>query len=158
MRLLKQIAAGVMVTWGGIFILAGFAALFDEGEEERMSAFLGCMMLGGPPLVWGGLIYRNLSRSASGTALKEGGQPTQTEIQDMFFWLLETNGGEITLMRFAMETRLPAEDAREFLDEAATQFNASFRVGDRGEIYYQFPIGETEPRSLPSDPSNPPTA
>ena len=54
-------------------------------------------------------------------------------------------------MRFAMETRLPAEEAREFLDEAAGQFNASFRVGDRGEIYYQFPIGETAPSALPPD-------
>ncbi len=141
MRLLKQIAAGVLVTWGAVFTLAGVGAIFGE-DEDKVSAFFGCMMLGAPPLVWGALIYRNLDKQPKLTDQASTPTLTSTDVQDIFFRLLEHNGGELTLMRFAMETRLPAEEAREFLDEAAGQFNASFRVGDRGEIYYQFPIGD----------------
>ena len=154
MRLFKQIAAGVLVTWGLAFSLVGVAVVFDDTKEDRFSNFMGCMMLGTPPLVWGVLLYRGLNQTVD----QSPNSLTPSEVQDTFFWLLENNDGEITLMRFAMETRLPAEDARKYLDEAATQFNASFRVGDRGEVYYQFPIGDVASKPSLPHPENLPNA
>ncbi|MGD1850045.1 MAG: hypothetical protein ACFCBU_05375 [Cyanophyceae cyanobacterium] len=147
MRLFKQIAAGVLVTWGLVFTIVGITVPFDPTEDKPVSTFAGCMMLGLPPLVWGFFIYRGLTKEQKKVRISTE-KGTTNQVQDTFFRLLESNNGELTLMRFAMETRLPAEEAREFLDEAAGQFNASFRVGDRGEIYYQFPIGDL-PSSLP---------
>ncbi|MEM6502366.1 MAG: hypothetical protein AAF685_11065 [Cyanobacteria bacterium P01_C01_bin.89] len=148
MRLFKQIAAGVLVTWGLVFTIAGVTVPFDSTEDDPVSTFAGCMMLGLPPLVWGFFIYRGLSKEQKKARINTE-TTTINQVQETFFRLLESNNGELTLMRFAMETRLPAEEAREFLDEAAGQFNASFRVGDRGEIYYQFPIGDLPPNLPP---------
>jgi large subunit ribosomal protein L7/L12 len=55
-----------------------------------------------------------------------------------FFRLLSEGNGQITLLQFAKETQLSIEEARQFLDEKAQEFNATFDTDEKGGISYYF--------------------
>ncbi|MGC9505416.1 hypothetical protein [Baaleninema sp.] len=61
-------------------------------------------------------------------------------LQELFYQLVRTNNGSITVMRFAMETGLSGKDAQAYLDEKAKEFNAHYDIDSRGNITYQFPV------------------
>lgn len=64
----------------------------------------------------------------------------EDEIRTAFFLLVRKYDGCITLFKFAMETNLPGEVAREFLDKQAKVFNAGFDTDDKGDVVYRFPV------------------
>jgi hypothetical protein len=66
-------------------------------------------------------------------------------LQSIFYWLLKEGKGQLTLLSFAMEAQLSAEAARQYLDQKAKEFNATFGVCDGGGIVYIF----NEPATLP---------
>lgn len=70
-------------------------------------------------------------------------QLTQKKQQDtlntIFYQLLQDHQGRITVLDFAMASRLPAIAAREFLDARAMDFTAHFEVTERGDVVYLFP-------------------
>lgn len=57
----------------------------------------------------------------------------------IFYQLLQTYGGRITVLDFAMTTRLSAIAARHYLDDRAKEFFAHFEVTDQGDVIYVFP-------------------
>lgn len=65
---------------------------------------------------------------------------SKDEIYDRFFQLLQENQGRITLMQFAIATRLSGEEATEYLDKQAIEFNANFDVDEQGNIFYVFSL------------------
>ena len=65
---------------------------------------------------------------------------TRDEIYDAFFDLLEENEGRVTTLQFARKTLMPGDRAKRYLDERAEEFNATFEVNDRGDIYYVFAL------------------
>ncbi|WP_016949929.1 hypothetical protein [Anabaena sp. PCC 7108] len=57
-----------------------------------------------------------------------------------FYQMLQENQGKITLLNFAMQSQLPATEARQYLDEKAKEFNANFQVTEEGAVSYHFDV------------------
>lgn len=60
-------------------------------------------------------------------------------LNGIFYQLLQTYNGRITVLDFAMATRLSAIAARHYLDDRAKEFFAHFEVTDQGDVIYVFP-------------------
>ena len=132
MRLFKKLATGFLFTLGFVFLLAVVVEIIDKADEEEASidAILGGLAIGVPAIASGGWIARGLHRDWK--------KAESDRIQSTFYRLLEANNGKITVLRFAMETQLPAAAARQYLDENARCFNAEFEPLENGDIVYQF--------------------
>mgnify|MGYP006275889711 CR=1 FL=1 len=52
--------------------------------------------------------------------------------------MVQENNGKLTVLRFAMEAQLPGKEARQYLDEKAREFQASFDVTENGDVTYLF--------------------
>jgi hypothetical protein len=61
-------------------------------------------------------------------------------LKTILYRLIQEGSGEITLMRFAMETQLSAEDAQKYLNQQAEAFNATCEVKQEGSISYHFEL------------------
>ncbi|OCR00969.1 hypothetical protein BCD67_06310 [Oscillatoriales cyanobacterium USR001] len=59
-------------------------------------------------------------------------------LQTILYRLIQEGSGEISLMKFAMETQLSAEDAQKYLNRQADAFNATCEVKEEGSISYHF--------------------
>ena len=141
MSFLKKLLAGLLVTGGTIFLIGAIAIPFDPDvpEDEKISTSMGCLIIAAPSLAWSGWIYLSLAadrrrRDEQAQLLRQG------NIQRSLLQLAAARGGEITLAQLVLDSGLSPEEAEDHLDRAATAFGANFRVGDRGEIYYQFPL------------------
>lgn len=141
MGFLKKLLAGGLLTFGSIFLIAAIAVPFDPDlpKGEKISTTLGCLILGAPPVTWSGWLFLSMAaekrRKQEQLQLQRRGQ-----IQRSLLQLAAARGGEITLAQFVMESGLDHDEAKTHMDQAAEAFGANFRVGDRGEIYYQFPL------------------
>lgn len=133
-KLFKRIAAGVLLTFGGIFLIAAISVPFDKDAtaEVKTEQFLGCLILGIPPTLWGGWIVWNLHRE---NRAKEGDR-----LRSTFFQVAKENDGCVSVMQFSMAANLPGDKAKEFLDERAKEFSANFDVDEQGGIFYRFPV------------------
>lgn len=92
------------------------------------------VMFGLGPMALGGWILQS-SLKAERQALRE-----------RFHQVLLTNHGRVSVLSFAAATRLEPKLARRHLDTWAKEYDATFDVDDRGEIYYVF---ATEQLALP---------
>lgn len=147
MKLLKKIAAGLLISWGFLFLLVAISALptlleknvTPEAKEDATSAALGGIALGFPPagigtwLVWA--MYRKSQKDK-----EEREKAKSDKLREIFFRLIEENQGDITILRFAKETNLTLEEAKEFLDKQALTLNATFDVTEDGNIFYHFSV------------------
>ncbi|HLO50889.1 MAG TPA: hypothetical protein VK211_20910 [Kamptonema sp.] len=59
-------------------------------------------------------------------------------LQSILYRLIREGKGEITLVRFAMETQLSADEAQLYLNQQAEAFNATCEVKEEGSISYHF--------------------
>lgn len=133
-KILKQLTASLMIGLGAILILSGVYALVnpDISQEEKTAEATACLLFG-LPLTGGGVwILRGLGKHSK--------EETETRLQSVFYHLLQQNHGQITVIQFAMETKLPAKEAETYLNAKAQEFNATFNARDDGEISYQFPM------------------
>ncbi|MBD2691916.1 hypothetical protein [Anabaena catenula] len=67
-------------------------------------------------------------------------QQTNEHLRLQFYQMLQENQGKITLLSFAMQSQLPATEARKYLDEKAKEFNANFQVTEEGAVSYHFDV------------------
>jgi uncharacterized protein involved in exopolysaccharide biosynthesis len=87
------------------------------------------------------LVSRGLIPSVANWQYKSAFAREESErLQSALYRLIKEGGGEITLVRFAMETRLSPEVAQRFLNEQAEVFNAACEIKDDGSISYHFHI------------------
>lgn len=82
------------------------------------------------PVMIGGWIWRRW---------QEAQRNQQEHLNDIFYQLIREHQGRITVLDFAMNTKLPAIAAREYLDDRAKEFAAHFEVTERGDVFYLFP-------------------
>jgi hypothetical protein len=84
-------------------------------------------------------------------------QSQQALLQSVFYQLLQTGQGRITLLELAMAAQVSAVIARSFLDLKVQEFAAQFDVSEAGEIVYIFAVPQStamiaptvEPQTLP---------
>ena len=133
-RLFKRIAAGVLLTFGGFFLLAAISIPFDKDEnpDAKAEQLAACLVVGIPLTAWGGWIAWSLNRE---TRVKE-----RDRLQAIFFQLAKETDGCMSVMQFSMAANLPGDKAKTFLDERAKEFSANFEVDEQGGIFYRFPI------------------
>jgi len=137
MKLIKKGSAGLLLALGTLCLVAGAYAPFNHkiSHQERVSEAMACLLFGIPLTGAGGWLAWSLHR--------QGRKEVQQQLQSIFYQLLKLGHGKITVMQFASETQLTAGVAKQYLDEKATEFNATFNVNEDGEIYYCFPTGES---------------
>ncbi|MGB8689422.1 MAG: hypothetical protein WCD53_19055 [Microcoleus sp.] len=87
------------------------------------------------------LVSRGLIPAAANWSDKAALERSESDrLQSALYRLIKEGRGEITLVRFAMETRLSPDVAQRFLNEQAEVFNANCEIKDDGSILYHFHI------------------
>jgi DNA modification methylase len=89
------------------------------------------LLLGVSGAITAGWLRRGLKQQAE--------EEMSDRLRSSFFRLVQEGNGNITVMRFAMDTKLSGEAAKQYLDEKAAEFNANFNVSDNGGVAYYFP-------------------
>ena len=67
-------------------------------------------------------------------------QQNSEQLQAQFYQMLLQNQGRVTLLSFAMQSQLPAAEAKQYLDHKAKEFNANFQVTEEGAVSYHFDV------------------
>ncbi|MBE9199557.1 MULTISPECIES: hypothetical protein [unclassified Nodularia (in: cyanobacteria)] len=140
MKIIKKVCAGLMLSFGVLFLMVSVSALSDLNDEnnipeetqEAQDTLLGGIVLGVPLTAGGGYMFWGLRRR------------NQKELSDrldtIFYQIIQANHGKITVLQMAMEAKLPGKQAKEYLNEKSQEFNASFEPTDQGDITYLFHI------------------
>lgn len=132
MKLIKKGTAGLLLALGTLLLVSGAYAPFNHSisRQERVSEAMACLLFGLPVTGAGGWLVWSLQQ--------QGRREAQQRLQSIFHQLLKLSHGEISVMQFALEAQLTAAVAKQYLDERAKEFNATFNVSEDGEVYYCF--------------------
>ncbi len=122
----------VLISVGCFFLLVAAIWLYYPNRtlEKKMSSALLWTTLG-LPLV-------SLGSWRSWKASKQERQEKSDRLHSAFYRLLQESNGQITVLDFSMATELPAQEAKDYLDEKAKEFDAYFLMTEGNGICYQF--------------------
>jgi ribosomal protein L7/L12 len=151
MKTAEKIASGWLLLLGFVFLLLPVSIL-ERGSNQNQNmpicstpnvneardTAIGGLILGVPSVLLGGLLALGAYRQGQ-QEKKAIAQPAGDRFQSTFFELLQAGNGYITILQFALETQLTATAARQYLDEKAKEFDATFDVSNEGAISYYFP-------------------
>ena len=136
MKLLTKVSAGLLLSFGSIFLtLVTVEALSTNNheatqeEKQQMTAFAG-LALGLSGVSFGSCLILSLK--------KQNQRQLTSHLQSTFYRLVEEQRGQISLLRFAKEAEITGEEAKLFLDTKAQEFNATFDHSHHGGVYYHF--------------------
>lgn len=151
MKTAEKIASGWLLLLGLVFLLLP-ASTLDRGSNqnknmpicstpdvnEARDSAIGGLILGVPSVLLGGWLalgaYRQGQQEKKAIAQQAGDR-----LHSAFFELLQAGNGYVTILQFALEAQLTATAARQYLDEKAKEFDATFDVSNEGAISYYFP-------------------
>lgn len=74
----------------------------------------------------------------------------QEKLNSVLYQLIQHHDGRVSVLDFALTAKVPAEEAKEFLDAKAKEFIANFEATDSGDVLYVF-----NSLSIKSQPSQP---
>lgn len=139
MKPLKTIWATVLLSLGIVLIGSGIYAPFNSAisKQEQREEAIACLVFGVPLAAWGGWIVLGLRQDKQ--------QQERDRLNAAFSKLLTQSDGRITTLAFSMETGLPGNMAKVYLDERAKEFDANFDVDDEGNVNYRFHVGKFDP-------------
>ncbi|MFW6359508.1 MAG: hypothetical protein ACOC0N_09920 [Chroococcales cyanobacterium] len=131
MKALKKAVAGFFLTVGFFLLLVPAYVAIKENptKQDKLDARSG-LILGFPIMFWG--IW--LAQSAK----KQNEDESSDRLQSIFYSLLEEGQGQVSVMRFAMESNLSSSEAERYLMAKAKEYDADFEVNHEGVIYYRF--------------------
>lgn len=137
MKLIKKLSAGLLLTFGGILLMIPLIVFTlpnpdasPEDKQEDGDAAIGGLVLGLPAVALGGWLVWGLRKQHS--------KETSDRLQSTFYQLLKEGSGNITTLQFAMEAKLTAAEAKEYLDDRAKEYDAYFKVSEEGGVSYYF--------------------
>jgi len=161
MKTAGKLASGWLLTLGFMFMTLSASAVlnkiamqnasrrlpvdFDEEFVDTNTTYaddnaaVGGLVFGVPTLILGGWLAFGLYRDSQ-QEKKTINQQVSDRLQSIFYQMLTENNGRVTVLKFAMQSQLPAAVAREYLDEKAQEFHANFKVSDDGAISYHFDV------------------
>lgn len=67
----------------------------------------------------------------------------QAALNASFYVLLQTQGGRMSVLDFAMQAQINGLQAKQYLDDQARAFSASFEPTEQGDLIYIFPVGQS---------------
>jgi len=126
-------------------VLFAVTDLANPKSDNKEGAFVALCLFGLSPTALGSWLVINGRRNSE--------QERRDRLQATFYRLLKQGNGRITPLSFAMETSLPGELAKAYLDERAREFGANFDVDEAGNMFYRFNL---EGVSLPEGSVSPP--
>ncbi|MEP0870877.1 hypothetical protein NDA01_13800 [Trichocoleus desertorum AS-A10] len=130
MKLVKKIAAGILLPFGLAIVILTTADLLNKNSPTKEGSATILVLFGLPSLGLGSWFIWDLTQKSQAEKLDR--------LQDAFYQLVEANGGKITVLRFAKEADLSGAEAKQYLEEKAKEFNASYDVNEQGDITYRF--------------------
>ncbi len=139
MKLIKKILAGLLLLFGVPFSMFALIEITnpETSAEDRENATAALLILTLPSTVAGGwLAWSVVQQNRRETRERENQEGDR--LREVFFDTVRREGGEITVLRFAMEAQISGQDAKQYLDERTKEYNATFNVGEQGEISYKF--------------------
>jgi hypothetical protein len=160
MKTAEKLAAGWLLTLGFMFLTISAKAALEQiaapptyipvtdvndfsapnvtYQSDDDTAIRG-LVFGIPSLTLGAWLALELYRQ-SRQEKKALNQQFSDRLQSTFYEMLQENQGRVTVLGFAMQSQLPAANAREYLDEKAKEFNANFKVNEEGAVSYHFDV------------------
>lgn len=137
MKTIAKLSAGLLLAFGSIFLMVPVLVwtfpdkdASPEDIQEDKDAALGGLFLGIPSVAWGAWLARGLHKQAK--------KEECDRLNSIFYQILKEGNGQITILRLAMEAKLPGKVAKQYLDEKAKEFQANFHVTENGDIIYRF--------------------
>ena len=131
-KIIKTTSAAILLSLSVILLASAIYAPFDSQTkpEERLDGLIACLVFGIPMTVAGGWLAWSL--------VQDRQHQHRDRLQAAIAKLLRQNQGRVTVLDFALETKLSGDQAKQYLDERAREFNANFDVDDEGGIAYRF--------------------
>ncbi len=122
--------------------------LQEEGLEpgERLEVVTALGIFGIAPIAGSGWWLHH--------QVKTQRQQERDRLRRIFFELLQLNQGQMNVLHFAMQAGLTGSLAKDYLNQRAREFNATFDVSEQGGIIYQFNL---DLPALRPDPAPQPT-
>ncbi|GAX41056.1 hypothetical protein NIES4075_20240 [Tolypothrix sp. NIES-4075] len=138
MKFLTKVTAGFLLMSGFICLMMSASALSqladkDQSTLEQQDAtdtFFAGIALGVPLAAGGGYMLWGLRRRNQ--------KLLRDRLDSTFYQMLKADNGRITVLQLAMEAQLSGEQAKQYLDQKAKEFNATFEASDKGNISYLF--------------------
>ncbi|WP_392534693.1 hypothetical protein [Nostoc sp. C117] len=157
MKTAEKLAAGWLLTLGFMFLTLSASAALEKVATRKQyipvtdrydfrapnptsgdnNTVVGGLIFGIPSLTLGVWLTLGLYRQ-SRQDKKALNQERSDRLQSTFYEMLQENHGRVTVLGFAMQSQLPAADARQYLDQKAKEFNANFKVNEEGAVSYHF--------------------
>jgi len=156
MKTSEKLAAGWLLSLGFMFLTISVSEVIGKANQPKdnnspgeqvftapnaydRDAVVGGIAFGVPTILLGGWLTLDLYRQ-NRREKQAIHQQKKAHLQSQFFQMLQENQGEITVLGFAMQSQLPASEARVYLDQKAKEFQANFQVNDQGAVSYHFDI------------------
>jgi hypothetical protein len=162
MKTSGKMAAGWLITLGFMFLTMSVSNIIGkanqpkadnppkEGSEQVFTSpdpydtdardvVTGGIIFGVPTMILGGWLALDLYRQHRQEKQAIHHQKHQ-HLQSQFYQMLQQNQGQITVLGFAIQSQLPASEARLYLDQKAKEFHANFQVNDEGAVSYHFDV------------------
>lgn len=136
-KIVKKISAGVLLSLGFMFLLVSVSEL--PKQERDSDTIWGGLMLGVPFFTGGGWIVWEMNRQHQ-RQLEAQKQQETARLNAIFYQLLTAEGGRVTTLQMAIKAQISPEKAQVYLDGKAKEFETTFDVSDRGEVFYLFEI------------------
>jgi hypothetical protein len=138
MNFLTKVTAGFLLMSGFICLMVSASALSELPDkdqntleqEDATDTFVGGIALGVPLVAGGGYMLWGLRRRNE--------KLLRDRLDSTFYQMLKADNGRITILQLAMEAQLSGEQAKQYLDQKAKEFNATFEASDQGNISYLF--------------------
>jgi hypothetical protein len=138
MRFLTKLTAGFLLSFGFICLMMSASALSQLADkdqttieqQEATDTFFAGIALGVPLAAGGGYTLWKLRRRHE--------KLLRDRLDSTFYQMLKADNGRITVLQLAMEAQLSGEQAKQYLDQKAKEFNATFEPSDKGNISYVF--------------------
>lgn len=147
MKLIKKVSVVLLLAVGSICLVAPTYGLLNKDRYNALGGFYVHSSL--KDITFFSLVF-GFPTTAAGLSLmwelgkeerkkKEKEERDRDRLQSTFFRLIEAGNGYITVFQFAMEAQLTATAVKQYLDEKAKEFGATFDVSNDGVISYYFP-------------------
>lgn len=128
MARLNKLIPGLLLAVGIPLSLFAVTSLLNPQQKDKTGSLV-LMVIALPATAAGGWLALGKS--------KEGGNKGD-RLKSIFFQLLMEDNGRISVMQFAKATQISKEEARQYLEEKAKEFNATAKSDDRGGVSYYF--------------------
>jgi len=132
MVLFKRIFGIATLLLGILFIVVGFAIIFDPpvGDASPTGTGIGVIALGAIPFGFGAWLLKSARDQVRRERLGN--------LDHAFYALLHNGQATIADFDFAVQNKITRQEAREFLEKKCTELGASAEANDRGMVTYTF--------------------